>query len=148
MSPAAGKLYHAAQEFADAMRFARSEAMRLREPRGFRQNSTNKRIRVFSVDINTVPWTEIYDVYHPVSKNKYDIRLDAELFAAADSVATVTQYRGTCNQIASVYFDANGIPRCLDPQMVLLDRFEVILKMGDRQQMVSLEAITGQVKIK
>ena len=58
------KLDLAAQEFADAMRFARSEAMRLGQPRGFREESSQKRIRVFRPDTNTAPWTLIYDIYH------------------------------------------------------------------------------------
>ena len=55
----------AAEEFANAMRFARSEAIRTGEPRGFRQPADTKRIRVFRPDTGTSPWTLNYDVYHP-----------------------------------------------------------------------------------
>ena len=147
MSADSGKLQLAAREIADAMRFARSEAMRLREPRGFRQRTGDRSIRVFRPDTGSVPWTEVYDIYHPLSKKIYDIRLDGRFFAAADSVTAVREYRGTCNRVASVYFDANGIPRCLIPQTVLLDRYEVTLKIGDHQRVVSLAPITGQVMI-
>ena len=142
-----GKLDVAAQEIAAAMRFARSEAMRLRQPHGFTQWTSDRSIRVFRPDTGSVPWTEIFDIYHPVSKKIYDIRLDGRFFAAADSITAVRQYRGTCNTNAKVYFDANGIPRCLDPQTVLLDRYEVTLKIGDHQRVVSLAPITGQVTI-
>ena len=147
MSSDSGKLQIAAQEFADAIRFARSEAMRLREPRGFRQINSTRAIRVFRPDTGSVPWTEIYDVYHPVSKKIYKIRLDGEFFIAVDSTSSVKIYRGTCNRKPSIYFDANGIPRCLRPQTVLLDRFEVTLKLGDHQRVVTLAPITGQVTI-
>jgi hypothetical protein len=147
MSSDSGKLQVAAQEIADAMRFARSEAMRLREPRGFRQLTSNRSIRVFRPDTGSLPWTEIYDIYHPVSKKIYDIRLDGQLFVAVDSITAVRQYRGTCNTKAKVYFDANGIPRCLRPKTTLLDRYEVTLKLGDHQRVVSLQPITGQVTI-
>ena len=143
-----GKLQVAAQEIADAMRFARSETMRLREPHGFQVSYTNKQVRVFRPDTGAVPWTRVYDIYHPVSKKLYDIRFDEQLFAAADSVSTVTEYRGACNTTASAYFDANGIPRCLDPQTVLLERYDVTLKTGTHELVVSLEPITGQVTIK
>lgn len=148
MSPDPGRLDLAAQEYADAIRFARSEAMRLHAPRGFRQSSSNKRIRVFRPDTSTTPWTEIYDIYHPLSKKLYDINLGQHPFAGADSIDTLRQYRGACNRINSVYFDADGIPRCLDPQTVLLDRYDVTLTAGSHQRMVSLESITGQVTVK
>ncbi len=147
ISSDSGKLHVAAEEIADAMRFARSEAMRLRQPIGFRQRTGNRSIRVFTPDTGSVPWIEIYDIYHPVSKKIYDIRLDGRFFAAADSITAVREYRGTCDRKASVYFDANGIPRCLKPQTVLLDRFEVTLKVGDHQRVVSLAPITGRVTI-
>jgi len=147
MSADSGKLHVAAQEVADAIRFARSEAMRLREPRGFQVSILNKQARVFRPDTGAVPWTPVYDIYHPVSKKLYDIRLDEQLFAAADSVATVKEYRGACNTEPDAYFDANGIPRCLDPQTVLLERYDITLKVGTHQLVVSLQPITGQVTI-
>ena len=69
----------AAEEFANAMRFARSEAIRTGEPRGFRQRSDTKRIRVFRPDTGTAPWTLNYDVYHPLTKQLYDIKLDNQI---------------------------------------------------------------------
>jgi len=141
------KLDLAAQEFADAMRFARSEAMRLGEPRGFRQQSSQKRIRVFRPDTGTSPWTLNYDIYHPVSKKLYDITLDNHPFARADDVSHNRIYRGTCNQTGNVYFDNRGIPRCVSPETVLLQQFDITFTLGSHSRMVSLDAITGQVSI-
>lgn len=141
------KLDLAAGEIADAMRFARSEAMRLGQPRGFRQQSVQKRIRVFRADTATAPWTVIYDVYHPLSKKLYDIDLDNHPFAKADSITATSAYRGTCNQNGNVYFDSNGIPRCTDPETVLLDQFDVTLTLGGHTRVVSLNSFTGQVTI-
>ena len=135
----------AAREYADAIRFARSEAMRLGAPRGFHQDSTQKRIRVFKVDTGSTPWAPVYDVYHPISKKPYDIRLDAHPFARADSVAVTPVYRGTCNQVNAIYFDTNGIPRCLEPETVLLDAFDLTLTHDGESRIVSLQGITGQV---
>jgi len=141
------KLDLAAREFAAAMRFARSEAMRLGEPMGFRQQSSQKRIRVYRLDVDTAPWTLIYDVYHPVSKKLYDIQLDSHPFAQADGLAHNRVYRGTCNKAGTVYFDASGIPRCADPETVLLDRFEVTFTLGNESRLLTLDSITGQVTI-
>jgi type II secretion system protein H len=147
MSADSGKLHVTAEEIAGAMRFARSEAMRLRQPHGFRFGVSSKRLRVFSVDVNTAPWAKIFDIYHPVSKKLYDIDLDEQSFAAVDSISAVREFRGTCNQLAIVYFDANGIPRCFNPATILLDRYEINLKTGDFQRVVSVEAITGRVTV-
>ena len=141
------KLDLAAQEFADAMRFARSEAMRLGEPRGFRQQSSQKRIRVFRPETGTSPWTLNYDIYHPVSKKLYDITLDNHPFAQVDDVTHNRVYRGTCNQAGNVYFDNSGIPRCVNPETVLLQQFDITFTLGSHSRMVSLDTITGQVSI-
>lgn len=141
------KLDLAAQEFADAMRYARSEAVRLGQPRGFRQQSVQKRIRVFRPDTATTPWALIYDVYHPVSKKLYDIELDKHPFAKVDSVTATREYEGVCNTKGNVYFDSNGIPRCVDPETALLDRFEVTLTLDNHSRVVALDSITGQVSI-
>jgi type II secretion system protein H len=137
----------AAEEFANAMRFARSEAIRTGEPRGFRQRSSNKRIRVFRPDTGTSPWTLNYDVYHPISKQLYDIRLDDHPFAAADTVSRNRVYRGTCDKPRNVYFDRNGIPRCTDPETVFLEQFDVTLTLGAHTRVVTLHGITGRVTV-
>ena len=137
----------AAEEFADAMRFARSEALRTGEPRGFRQRSANKRIRVFRPDTGTSPWALNYDVYHPVSKQLYDINLDTHPFAAADSVVRNRTYRGTCNTPRNVYFDNSGIPRCTDPETVLLEQYELTITLGPHTRVVTLHGITGRVTL-
>jgi hypothetical protein len=147
MPAESGKLHVAAQEVAGAMRFARSEAMRLRQPIGFKFSNTNKRFFVFRANTSAIPWVAVFDIYHPVSKKKYVIELDEDLLAAADSVSTTREYRGTCNTKPSIYFDANGTVRCLDPNNILLDQYEVTLKTGDHTRVISLEAITGQVTI-
>lgn len=141
------KLDLAAQELAEAMRFARAEAIRTGEPHGFRQQSSAKRIRVFRPDTSASPWTPIYDVLHPISKKLYDIELDDHRFARVDSLSHDRVYRATCNVADHVYFDANGVPRCLDPETVLLDTFEVELALGDHVRTLTLDRITGRVTV-
>jgi prepilin-type N-terminal cleavage/methylation domain-containing protein len=141
------KLDLAAQEFAAAMRFARSEAIRLGEPRGFRQESMQMRIRVFRPDIGTNPWTPIYDVYHPVSKKLYDIDLNTHPLASVDSITHSRVYRGSCNQAGIVYFDGQGIPRCTDPETVLLEQFELTFTLGNTSRLLRLDGISGQVNV-
>ena len=137
----------AADEFANAMRFARSEAIRLGSPRGFRQQSTQKRIRVFRPDTVTSPWTPIYDIHHPLSKQLYDVELDNHPFAVADSLSHNRTFRGTCNKPGNIYFDSNGTPRCADPETVFLEQFDVILTLGSHSRVVTLHGITGRVTV-
>ena len=137
----------AAEIHAEAMRYARAEAMRRGQPIGFRQQNGQKRMRVYSLDTGTAPWTLIYDVYHPVTKKLWDIKLDDHPFAAADTVSTVKDFRGTCNTAANVYFDNNGIARCADPETVPVELYEVTLTLGSESRTVSLNGFTGQVTI-
>jgi len=137
----------AAEEFANAMRFARSEAIRTSEPHGFRQPFDTKRIRVFRPDTGTAPWTLNYDVYHPVSKQLYDIKLDDHPFASADSIDRTLNYQATCNRPGNIYFDRNGIPRCTNPETVFLEQFDVTLTLGTHTRTVTLHRITGRVTV-
>jgi prepilin-type N-terminal cleavage/methylation domain-containing protein len=137
----------AAEIQAEAMRFARTEAMRRGEPVGFRQQNAEQRMRVFSLDTGTSPWTVRYDVYHPVSKQLWDISLAGHSFAEATTVASNKNFRGDCNTPSNVYFDTNGIARCADPETTLLERYEVLLTLGNHSRTVSLEGISGKVTI-
>ncbi len=141
------KLDLAATEVASAIRFARGEAMRLGVARGFRQQSTAKRIRVFSMDNATTPATRVYDIYHSVGKHLYDREFDQQPFAFAGTITRNTTFRGTCNQTGNIYFDTNGTPWCLDPDNVLLDQFDVTLTLGQASRVVRLDGITGRVTI-
>ena len=142
-----GKLELAAEEFAQAMRFARSEAIRTGQPHGFRQESTAKRIRVFRADTGSSPWTLVYDVYHPLSKHLYDIQLNKHPFALADQLNRVVSFKGSCNDSDNIYFDSNGIPRCADPETILLQQLDLSFTLGKLTQVVTLHGITGRVTL-
>jgi prepilin-type N-terminal cleavage/methylation domain-containing protein len=137
----------AAEEFANAMRFARSEAIRTGEPRGFRLPADKERIRVFRPDTGTSPWTLNFDVYHPISKQLYDIRLNTHPFAYADSIDRTFNYQASCNQPGNVYFDRNGIPRCTNPETVFLEQLNLTLTLGAHTRNITLHGITGRVTV-
>ena len=141
------KLDLAATEIAAAMRFARVEALRLGVARGFRQESTAKRVRVFSMDTQTTPATLVYDIYHPVDKQIYDKSFTQQPFAFGGDMNHTPAYRGTCNAPENIYFDAGGIPWCADPDNVLLLRFDVTLTIGANSLVVTLHGLTGRVTI-
>jgi len=137
----------AAEIQADAMRYARTEAMRREEPVGFRQQNAQKRVRVFNLDTTTSPWTVVYDLYHPIHKQLWDISLDDHPFAEADGVSTSKFFRGTCNTPSNIYFDAHGIARCADPETIPLERYDVTLTLENHTRTVSLDGYSGKVTI-
>ena len=141
------RLNLAAHDFAQAIRFARSESIRTGEPHGFRFLTNQYRIRVYTADTTGSPWTWIWDVYHPIDKNLYDYMFPAELTGATAPVTHTPVYRGTCDRPGAVYFDANGTPWCLEPETVLLDSYQLDLRAGIAQATVSLDGITGRVTV-
>ena len=143
----ATRLDAAAQLYAEAMRYARSESMRGGKLYAFRQRNTIRFIVVKSVDQSTTPWSLVKDVYHPVSKKIYKIELDD--IPGMDGVTSKrnTLYRGTCNILRKVYFDHQGRAFCTDPETVPLISFEVIFTLNGQTRSVILQGNSGRVSI-
>ncbi len=141
------ELQQVAEEFAAAIRFARSESIRTGEPHGFRFLTNQYRIRVFTADTQVNPWTWVWDVYHPVSKQLYDYTFPPDLAGANPPVTHNPVYRDSCNRQGVIYFDANGTPWCLEPETVLLDSYRLDFDIGASQVSVQLDGITGRVTV-
>jgi prepilin-type N-terminal cleavage/methylation domain-containing protein len=141
------KLDLAAEEIAGAIRFARSEALRLGQPYGFLQPSGVRRIRLFSSDTVTTPPPQVFDVYHPVSRKLYDIELDAHSFAAAESINRSGTFRGTCTDAGAIVFDRSGTPWCNDPRAVLLEQLDITVSLNGFSRVVTLHGVTGKVTV-
>lgn len=141
------KLDLAAETIAEGMRYARTEATRRGQLMGVRQTNDPKRIRVFSLDTGTSPWAPVYDVYHPVSKKLWDIKLDEQPFAAIDTSTSNRIFRGTRNKPANVYFDMHGTAGSANPETVLVERYDVTLTLDNHTRTVSLDGVTGKVTI-
>jgi len=142
------RLELASEEIAEAMRYARSEALRSGEPRGFQLQTTEVRIRVVSADTSSNPWTPRYDVEHPGVHNFYDIDLATNPNASIDEMSRNAVFHGNCNNPDLVYFDASGIPWCGDGGGPLLEQYDVTLSFGSRLRVVSLHGITGRVTVR
>jgi type II secretion system protein H len=141
------KLDLAAAEIAAAMRFARSESIRTGEPHGFRYIGTETRIRIYRVDTSGSPWTRVYDVYHPLTKQLHDYTISAQLLGPTGAVNRDSVYRSTCDQPRSVYFDANGTPWCLVPETALLDHFTLAIELAAQTATVRVDGISGRVTV-
>ena len=140
-------LDRAAAEFAAAIRFARTEAMRTGEPHGFRFQTNQYRIRVFTVDTTVAPWTWVMDVYHPIDKELYDYRFPAELAGDVTPVVHTPAFYGSCDRQGVIYFDENGTPWCIEPETVLVDSYRLDLSTGAENAAVLLDGITGRVTV-
>ncbi len=141
------KLDLAANEFAGAMRFARSEAIHLASPRGIQLQPASRRIRVLRPDMTVSPPILVYDVYDPLTKNLYDIDLDINPFAEVDGLSLNSTFRGTCNTPGEIYFDTTGMARCANPETVLVSKFTVTFSLGGDQRIVTLDGLTGRVTV-
>jgi len=139
------KLDSAAAEMANAIRFARTEAMRLADERGF-QHSTD-RIRLFRLDNGSSPATPVFDVYHPIDKNLYDRNISLAPATFSGTITTTPVFRGTCNQATNIRFDASGTPWCIDPANVPLLRYEIALTQAASSRVVVLQGINGRVTV-
>ncbi len=137
----------AAQIQADAMRFARSEAIRRGEPMGFRQENGPRRMRVYRLDTSTAPWTTIFDVHHPVTKQPYDILLGHNPTTENVTVTANPDFAGICNTPGTVYFDKHGMARCADPENVRVNQYEVTLTLAGSSRTVTLHGPNGRVRI-
>ena len=146
-SDEAKQLDMAAAEFAAAIRFARSESIRTGEPHGFRFLVNQYRIRVYTADTSGNPWTWTWDVYNPVSKQLYDYTFPTDLSSIEPPVTHTFVYRGSCKSQGVIYFDANGTPWCLNPETVLLDSYRLDLSTATETASVTLDGITGRVRI-
>ena len=137
----------AAEKYASAIRFARSESIRTGKPHGFRATVTNRRLRVASLNESTSPWTLVYNIYHPVSRKIYDFDLD-NITAARDILLEKSlSYRGTCNTQSNLYFDKDGSAWCTDPDNVALITYNLTLSQGSHSLLVSIDGITGRVTV-
>ncbi len=141
------KLDLAAEDFAEAVRFARSEAMRTGNPHGFWVLPGQKRIKVYRANLGTNPPTPVYDVYHPVSKRLYTIEINTHPFAAADTITAVASWEGTCDTPAYTTFNGQGIPFCGHPYNVILRQEYMTLTLGAHSRVVNLQGFTGRVTV-
>ncbi len=141
------RLEVAAQELADAISFARSEAIRTGTAHGVDVIINQNRVRLFSADTSTTPPTASFDVRHPLSKSLYDIRLDDNSFADVGSINQSYTSNGVCSNPQRIIFNAQGAAFCGDPytSLYLQNDYRLTLDRGSKQ--VSLQGMSGGVRV-
>ena len=132
--------------FADAIEYARSEALRTGRPYGFSLDGSAQRVRVFRADTSTTPATPVYDVYNPVSRQLYDVQPGRQ-FDTLDAVSAAPSWRGSCTATDNTVFDAHGVAWCNDPGNILLQKLVVTFRLAGLQQQLTLDGISGRVSV-
>lgn len=140
------RLELAVNEVVQALRYARSEAIRVNDRKGVLPDSNALRIQVFSVDAGTNPWTLVFDIYDPLSKKIYDVKLNEVAEAQVDSMQLSASYSGNCNSQAIV-FDTMGEPVCADPSGVRITNYQIDLNLDSYQRQISLNGASGRVVV-
>ena len=143
------KLEAATQQFADAIRFARSEAMRTGNWYGFYFRGDQNKIRVYRADTGTNPWTPIYDVYHPTTKQLYTIDLTDDSVAKIDTMTGSSIYQGgTCTNDRYTNFNNLGIAYCSDPNNLLMRQGTLTFNLNSHTREITLNGFNGRVSVK
>jgi prepilin-type N-terminal cleavage/methylation domain-containing protein len=101
------RLERAGREVADALNFARAEALRTNVSYGVRVQG-GRRIAVFRLDRSVTPPAERYDVYHPLDKSLYSIDLSGGLYTAGTTATGYFLFQGAGAADQATSFDANG----------------------------------------
>ena len=131
----------AANEVANALRFARSETLRTGTPHGVDIEVSENRIRVFRLAPGPV-----YDVYHPVSKQLHELDTDTHTLLASISLSTFSDtYKSGCANPAQIAFQTNGAPACAADLSVVLEQGVLTLTDGVSTRDVTLHGYTGRV---
>lgn len=139
------KLELAAEGVAEAMRFARSEAIRTGISHGFRIDPTNHQLLVFELDTGSAPPAELYNVYHPVSKKPYVLDLTIGLTRGVTIGARSFVFQPACAVTESIAFDERGSPICPNPVASRLLDGKLIVRYEALQRTVQVAPLTGRV---
>lgn len=140
--PTGTQLQAAASEVAQAIRFARSEALRSGRIVGVRFDTTAARAVVASYTNEATRVT----LLHPVEKKPYDLVLSETLAARSLTVSSATFMPGSKTALV---FDATGSARVWDAAgsaTVAMTDGTVVLSLGGRQMAVVIDP-NGRVSV-
>lgn len=145
-------LDRAAADVANALRFARSEAIRTGDGYGLTISQSTQKVTVKQYDIEIAPIVTLGTVTHPISKQPYDFNVYTSNGTHGVTISNsgdIFNY-GAAGRRRSLIFDTNGVPIWIvgsNPTRHLLVDATVELSYGDSQRFVSVAAMTGRVTV-
>ena len=145
------KLELAAAEFASAMRFARSEAIRTGNVHGVRVEKDNERFAVATADLTVQPFGTAQIIRHPLTRQLYDVDLDdaPNTGIVISNNQDVFHYSGF-GRSEQVAFGPDGMPvypRPLAGETYHLTTGNIRLSLGEHDRTVKLHNFTGRVTV-
>ena len=144
-----GKTELAAAEVAEALRFARSEALRTGDTHGVQVDEATGRFLARRVNLSTVPFSTDVILRHPVSKQPYDFNVGGP--GPTAGVSTNVNFKFVGNRRENdLLFTAEGVPVYIDTgagTVIHLDQGLVSLKLGAQKSTVKVAPLTGRVTV-
>ncbi len=145
------KLDLAAEEVAQAIRFARSESLRTGEIHGVQISQNTQRVVAYKADLSTSPVSMEAILYHPVSKQRLDYDVDTGTMTSGVSITnTQDPFLYATGRRKNLLFDDTGLPiwivNSTSTTYVLQDG-TVQLSYGGDKRTVRVAQITGRVTV-
>jgi len=151
------RLEQAAEIVAQAMRYARSESMRTGEIHGVLIDtkdveSLGRDITVFKADLAQSPFGNLGTLYHPVSKQPYDLWLNKNpqtRNVTFKNTGKIFTYEGQATKKRYLFFNPQGLPVYVeDGALYAFTKGKVRLISGELVRKVSIEPTTGRITVK
>lgn len=146
------RLELAAQEIAQALRFARSESVRTGEVHGVQISENTQRVVVYKADMATSPVGMASILYHPVAKQPFDFDLDTHPLAKGVRITnTQSPFLYATGRRKNLLFTATGIPYWIVNSSGITYPLEdgmIQLGYGNGSRTVAVAPITGRVLVK
>lgn len=137
----------ATAEVAGAIRFAQSEARRSGAEHGVLLDTATQRLRVYRIDDSVPTPVVLFDVYHPLDKQRYELSLatDARYQSVQLDDATFV-YQGLATSQQDIRFLSSGEPYYLDSNTRrMLVSGTVILSDGRHRRQINITPRTGRI---
>ncbi len=141
------KLETATRDLAQAVRFAREEAIRTKKSHGVNYESAQGLIKVYRLDTSTVPPTPVFDVYHPIDKTLYTLDYSANgKYAPISIYSSALLFGGNTTFRYQLQFDEFGVPNYYNAGAYeMLDSAQFSLTDGTAKMAVLISPMVGRV---
>lgn len=149
------RLSLAANRVAEALRFARNESIRTGQAHGVLLDADNssagRDISVYKLNPAAGPKDLTYLLYHPVSRQPYDLSMDEASPAAGVTLSSAGKpfhFDGVSGPRSYLHFDPAGRPvRVTSGSTSRMTGGDVQLTYGGQTQTVSVSPVTGRVQL-
>ena len=141
----------AAEQVAQAIRFARSESLRTGEIHGVQISQNTHRVVAYRADLSTSPVSMATVLYHPVSRQKLDYEVDTATVTSGVSITnTQDPFLYATGRRKNLLFDDTGVPIWIvnsTSTTYILQDGAVQLSYGGDDRTVRIAQITGRVTV-